>query len=285
MMAVAHPPHTVHREHERSSPPAAARSLRRVYQPIASPWLYLAGLMLVLAITAPFWLGLFETSSSPPVVFPAEPQSSPTPWSRPENEPARRTFSTTPLDQFEGIYLDAPREALERRFAFHRRNTRGMEPEIFEGRGGQGLEWVVMYFYQNRLKEFWAAQPPRVATVDEALRLLRIQYGEPMDWASGEGAPGRSVPGWPLGEAETARYERFGQFRRFLWRDDQHELSVTIHFTTTDPVTCESVVVAHITAHAWLAEHRRKVVSPKLPAGESVPSTTMPTGTPPRWFP
>lgn len=271
-----------HHQHHRSAPAPGARSLRRVYQPIASPWLYLAGLLMVLAITAPFWLGLFEGSSGPPVVFTDEqPAADATPWTRPSTEPNRRLAPISPLDQFEGLYIDAPREALERRFTLHRRNTRGMEPEIYEGRGGQGIDWVVMYFYQNRLKEFLVIQSPRVATVDEILRLFRIQYGDPVDWSDGEGTPGRTITGWPLGESETARYERFGLFRRFLWRDDQHELSVAIHFTSTDPVTCESMVIARLSAHAWLSQHHRSVVTPE-PA--TTPSTS-PTQQPTRWFP
>ncbi|MCS7048392.1 MAG: hypothetical protein NZ483_03730 [Verrucomicrobiae bacterium] len=282
MIAVLHD-HRPYAYQRAATPPA--RSLRRIYQPIASPWLYLAGLMLVLAITAPFWLGLFESPSGPPVVFTEESPQETTPWSRPNTEPSRRTAPLSPLDQFEGLYLDAPREALERRFTLHRRNTRGMEPEIYEGRGGQSMDWVVMYFYQNRLKEFLVIQTPRVATVDEILRLLRIQYGEPADWSDGEGSPARTVAGWPLSESDSARYDRFALFRRFLWRDDQHELSVAIHYTSSDPVTCESVVIARCSAHAWLSQHHRHAVPVESTTSDPPPASSATNDLPTRWFP
>ncbi len=145
----------------------------------------------------------------------------------------------TPLDQFEGIQLGVSRESLDRRFTFYLKNTRGMLPEIYEARDARGIDRLTVYFYQNELREFVAVMPVRVSTPDEWLRHLRIQYGEPDDWSHGESTPvAAGVPG-----IEVGRYERFGLYRYFMWRDEDHRLEATIYFTTTDPVTCESLLV------------------------------------------
>lgn len=219
--------------------------MRRIFSPVPNSFLYLAGILIVGAILAPFWLSELGTAGSGQryIISEDAPDMRPA-WAKTNQFAAPpvvapREATVTPLDQFEGIQLGVSRESLERRFTFYLKNTRGMSPEIYEARDARGMERLTAYFYQNELREFVAVMPPRVTTPDEWLRLLRIQYGEPQDWSQGDGTPGAAgVPG-----IEAGRYERFGGYRFFVWSDGEHRLEATIYFTTTDPVTCESMLV------------------------------------------
>jgi len=221
------------------------REMRRIFSPVPNTALYAAGLVLVAAILAPFWLGeLGQASRGRRFVISEDAPDTRPAWALTNSlaapaPSAAQEATVTPLDQFEGIQLGVSRESLERRFTFYRTNTRGMVPEIYEARDARGIERLTAYFYQNELREFVAVLPARVSTPDEWFRQLRVQYGEPADWSQGETTPeAAGVPG-----VEAGRYERFGLYRYFAWSDSEHRLEATIYFTSTDPVTCESVLV------------------------------------------
>jgi hypothetical protein len=186
------------------------------------------------------------------------------------------------LDQFEGVQLGVSRESLERRFALYLKNTRGMVPEIYEAREARGMDRLVVYFYQDQLREFVVVMPARVATAEEWLRMLRIQYGEPLDWSQGEQTPAAAgVPG-----SEGGRYERFGLYRHFVWSDGVHRLEATIFFTTTDPVVCESFLVMR----GRMAEEGRSwlnvpLTKEPLPAPSPLPREPVAGSEQPRLFP
>ena len=278
------PPHfEPHVEHTHEPP---ARMMRRIFSPVPKMYLYFMGVVVVMAILAPFWLAVVsERFGRKPIIISDETPNTTPSWShvdtRPRNDATTTETPISPLDQFEGIHLNATRESLEPRFALYLKNTRGMTPEIYEARDARGIERLTAYFYNGELKEFVAVQPPRLITPEELLRTLRIQYGDPADWTQGEGAPTpATVPG-----IEAGRYAEYALYRQFSWHNDNDRLDVTVFYTTPDPVTCQSLLVVHTSAAKWL-KNAREALTPLA----DLPSTPPPTEThradaPPRLFP
>jgi DNA-directed RNA polymerase subunit RPC12/RpoP len=286
----------VHREgqpvggtHHAHSHPIPRREMRRIFTPVPNVFLYLVGLLIVLGILAPFWLaevgGQFGRKQI--IISDETPDTTPA-WSH--TKPLAASSSTdeetptTPLDQFEGIHLNAPRESLEHRFTLYLKNTRGMLPEIYEARDARGIDRLTAHFYNNELKEFIVVLPPKLITPDELLRSLRVQYGEPNDWSKGEETPVAGIGGALVSDLEPKRYAEFGQYRRFSWYNDNDRLEATIYFTTTDPVTCESLVIIHVSAKSWLDAYRPVAIPVAAEPTNAPPVATGTTGIP-RLFP
>jgi len=238
------------------------RSLRRIFEPLPRGFVYVIGAVIVVAILAPFWLVLISdrVSERPPLISAdADNLPPPLPPSTPSPTPGKTEIITLPatFDQYQSVRLDAPRDALDRRFVLHLKNTRGMTPEIYESSPGPDVQRLTAAFYGNALKEFTLVFPRRSVTVNEVLQELRRELGEPRDWSETRGRE-RGGFGLALGGGGD-EWERYPYRRQFSWFDNESRLDATIHYTATDPQECVSVLVVQVAATRWLAANQAVV--------------------------
>lgn len=285
-----HPP-AGKRDDLMAEPQPARRTLRRIFEPIPRPAAYAAGLVLALAILAPFWLYVLQDSfQRRPILLSEDVESLPVP-------PALETNVATPvldeyrqpsgiyLDQYRAIRLNASREEFQRGFSLRLLNTRGMAPEIYEATRAGEIEKVTMHFYNNALKEFWVVLAEKKATPEDLEKELRAEFGEPRqvaDSSAGPGASGLGVglagPGALAKTPDEIEQKLAGfPFRRDLtWSDDKTRVRATIYHTSRDPAQCVSVVQVHVSAAAWLEQNLARVGSVVMPPAGLLEQTGTP---------
>jgi len=246
--------------------------LRRIFEPIPRPFVYLVGASLVLVMLAPFWIYLVEErlDHRPPVLS-DDAISIPVPTASETNLPPPvigepRAEVTNAIDEFLGIRLDANPEQLQQRFTLRLQNTRGMVPEVYEVTGAGAVDSATMHFYNNLLKEFWVDARPRRVAPDRIEKELRQEFGEPRSRAlqsgkSGGERPGlgsfTAVPGIEAGADREKRLAAFPYRVDISWSDDQTRADASIYYTSDKPDRCDSLLTMHISAAEWLNNNRR----------------------------
>ena len=181
----------------------------------------------MLVVLSPFWVYLLKErfERRPPVLsddaisipVPASTETGPPPPVLEEPHPE----STSAIDEFHGIRLNASLEGLQRRYNLRLQNTRGMIPEIYEATRVGGIENVTMHFYSNLLKEFWVDLHERRVVPEQIEKELREQFGEPKErdlrsGGSSDGGLGLGLPG-PAG-ADRAGPDRVKKLGGFPYR-------------------------------------------------------------------
>lgn len=282
---------------------SSQRRLRRIFEPIPRPFAYLVGAALVLVVLSPFWVYLVKErfERRPPVLsddailipVPASTETSPPPPVLEEPRPE----STSAIDEFHGIRLNASLEGLQRRYHLRLQNTRGMIPEIYGATRVGGVENVTMHFYSNLLKEFWVGLHERRVVPEQIEKELRVQFGEPKERALRSGGP--SDAGFGLGlsgaagadRAITDREKKLAGFPYrvdLMWLDDETQTEAAIYYTSTEPASCSSLLTLHISAAHWLDSNRPQIGSIAMQATNALDQTNeapAPAPPPKRLFP
>lgn len=236
-------------------------SLRRVFEPIPAPVTYGAGALLALLLLSPFvWYLFFEEAPRKTIFISDEPLTNARPAGRVESPPPPPiiTTNTAPpvvLSEFAGVRLDSRRSDLDYRFNLVLLNTRGMQPEIYEGTRVGDIERIVTHFYGGLLKQFTITLRPRIIS-PEAVRIeLTDLFGPPQliedvsEQPTGSGLGG--VPG-----LNAARPELTFAFRRQLvWSDAKNRVVATIHYTPTEAGQNTTMLEVEVSAAAWLRAH------------------------------
>ena len=262
-----------------AKPRRAQASLRRVFEPIPRPLAYLAGVVVILVIMAPFWLYLLKDSSygrrnivpsddAGAIVVPPPTSAPPTAAVFDETQPPAISF-----DQYRGVRLDASRDDLQGRFNLRLQNTRGMEPEIYAVHKAGDVVQMTAYFYGNLLKEFSTVQREKRAGVDAVEKDLIELFGSPAQRTEGAAAVaskslGAGLPS--LGVAESAddlarKFSAFPLRRELVWTDANNRVEATIYYTSPDPAMCVSMLSVHVSAARWLASNRPLIGSVRPP--------------------
>jgi hypothetical protein len=245
--------------------------LRRIFEPIPRPFIYLVGAALVLFVLAPFWIFLVkERLDKGRPVLSDDAISIPVPTVTETTLPPPvvehpRAESSTAIDEFLGIRLNASLEQLQQHFLLRLQNTRGMVPEIYEATRVGEVDYVTMHFYNNLLKEFWIDTRERRVTPDRIERKLKEQFGEPTNRALQPGGQGDETLGLGLSapaagaKAGTDRQKRLAGFPHRVdisWSDDETRTEAKIYFTSDKPESCTSLLTIHISAAQWLNNNR-----------------------------
>ena len=283
-------------------PRRAKASLRRVFEPIPRPLAYLAGVVVILLIMAPFWLYLFKDSYGRRRIVPSDdaaaivvpPVTSSATVATPpvfdETHPPPVT-----LDQYHGVRLEASRDDLQRRFNLRLQNTRGMEPEIYQAYKVGDIEQMTAYFYGDLLKEFVIVHREKRAQPDAVEKDLVELFGQPEQRNEGDvTAPFTplvsAVPSLGVGESADDLAKRLAAFprkRELAWSDANDRIEATIYYTSPDQSLCVSIVSLHVIASRWLKSNRPLIHSIAPPPTNLSEHTGIPSepSEPKRLFP
>ena len=284
--ALPHAP-AIHRPlHDEDLPRPNPRRLRRIFEPIPRPFSYLVGAILVLVVLAPFWVYLLKerlerqrpmlSDDAVSIPVPASTETSPAPPALEQPGPE----STTSINEFQSIQLEADLEGLQRRYSLHLLNTRGMTPEIYEASRIGDIDHVTLHFYGNSLKEFWVEMRERHVAPDQIEKELEGQFGDPKERAVHTGAQNDSVLGLRLPATATTAAAAGNDVQRKLaafpyrveltWTDNESLAEATIYYTSPQPTSCSSLLAVHLSAAHWLENNRAEIGSVVTP----VPSLT-----------
>jgi hypothetical protein len=229
-------------------------SLKRVFEPIPKPLVYLAGGALALLLSAPFWIYLVSGSGSRPPLI--SDDSAPIPVPPPVTNGAAAApviddsqSGTLTFDRFRGVRLEAGREDLQRRFNLRLRNTRGMVPEIYQVERTGDIEEMTASFYGNALKEFSMVLRERSASPEDIQKELVAQFGEPQQTEEVANTPGA----WqPLAADElTSKLTGFPERRELAWADEQYRVEAKIYHTPPG-IAPRAMLSVQVSAAGWL---------------------------------
>lgn len=256
-------------------PRPTQQTLKRIFEPIPRPVVYLAGAVLTLIILSPFWLYLFqERFERRTIVISPDVSTNGIPELPPETNTTGPVLdmptndSTVTLHQYRGVRLDAAREDLQRRFSLRLQNTRGMVPEIYEASKIGDIEQLTAHFYNNSLKEFFLWMRPQRAAPDAVEKELREEFGIPKEVftqtnATTSATIGGGLPG-ALGVAGArdelgSKLTGFSYRRDLAWEDGQDRVDATIYYNSLDPAQCVSLLAVHVSAAQWLDANRSRL--------------------------
>jgi len=265
---------------EEDDPRPSEQTWKRIFEPLPKSLIYLVGGVVALAILSPMLTYLYQQQYQRNPVFLSDDTSDVKASPLGESNVAApmlvmRDTPPTMLDQYRNLRMEAGREDVERRFNMRLRNTRGMEPEIYEATKGNDFERLTAHFYGGFLKEAFLIGREQRATADNVQRDLVEQFGQPVE--TGEtGGPLRSMTGLN-GDDLAGRLDNFAFHRSLTWTDAQYRVEAMIHFSSDDAAQCRSMLALHMTAAAWMRRYRPTdnltPVRPPLPpsALESLP--------------
>jgi len=279
-----------HRSHPGANAPRSSkRRLRRIFDPIPRPFVYLVGAALALFVLAPFWLYLVkERLDNPRPVLSDDAMSIPVPTATETTLPPPvveqpRAEPGNAIDEFLGIRLNASPEQLQQRFLLRLQNTRGMVPEIYEATSVGEIDSSTMHFYNNLLKEFWIDMRERHVTPDRIERELRERFGKPKervlqpgghrDEALGPGLPA-TVAGVKSGTDRQKRFARFPYRVDVSWSDDETHTEAKIYYTSIKPQICVSLLTVHMSAAQWLNDNHPQL-APMATASPAAATNTL----------
>jgi hypothetical protein len=252
-------------------------------------WALVIGVLVLAVMSAPFWFAdLLGQGKSRPPLLPLEETTPATektalpgpPPGRPALGDRERPTPPGACQQYGEIRLEMTRELVQQRFHLQLRNTRGMQPEIYQAADQAGVKLLVAHFYQEVLKEFYLVPEPTRAVPRTIVAELRAQLGSPLEWSPADQplvAPG-------LGQEEEIWTRLLASYRwqqRLAWSDGDHRLEATIYSTSRDPQLCTSLLVVHVSDPRWLEANRPRL--PTTPAPPTGPGTNAPAApaTPP----
>lgn len=276
------------------------KTLRRVFEPIPKPIAYLAGTVIALVLTSPFWVYWLRDSywPKPPLISQDTQSFTIPPPSTNTVEPllTAPAAPATALDQFHGARLEAMRDDVERRFGLRLQNTRGMAPEIYEGSRVGDVEQVTAHFYENVLKEFTMVLRETRTPPEEAERQLMALFGPPVEHTVTE-TPKSASPlntGLPValgtGKSDATVAGKLATFpwqRTLVWTDGVNRVDATVYYSSTNTAEATSMVSVHVSAARWLEMNRpqMRTITPPAATGETTSAATPATETPTKLFP
>jgi hypothetical protein len=266
----------LHGERRQSEPEGMSRVMKRVYDPLP-PWtFYVAGIVLALALLSPFWVYLIQQKYHPASILLSEDTTNITASATSTNtEPQTPLLTDTPgpptpsLEQFHGLRLNENRDNVVHRFNLELQNTRGMEPEIYQGGKSENWEKVKTYFYGGLLKEFSMVCREQRVSAESVEKDLLEQCGDPLQRTDTENLRSTTrtlgLSSLPVGEEKddiTSRLTAFHYRRDLVWADSTNRVDATIYYSSKDPVLCTSMLSIHISAANWLKSRQQVGVTP-----------------------
>jgi DNA-directed RNA polymerase subunit RPC12/RpoP len=284
-------------DRRKSEPEGMSRAMQRVYDPLPQWVLYTGGIVLALALLSPFWVYLIEERFKGSKILLSDDTTNIVVAASKTNDATHTPIlseSPAPLEpslwQFRGLRLNDSRDDLVHRFNLQLRNTRGMEPEVYEGEKSENWEQVKAYFYGQLLKEFSMVCREQRVSVEGMEKELIEQCGEPLQRTDTENArtPASStlgLSGLPVGEGKNDVAHRLSSFqyrRDLVWSDSTNRVDATIYYSSKDPVLCTSMLTIHVSAAGWLKSRQPQVnTAPPAPSSNAPPVPE----TPVRLFP
>ena len=152
--------------------------------------------------------------------------------------------------------LDTRREELEHPFGLTLQNTRGMKPEIYEGRNAGDVELIMAYFYDGLLKEAALVMRARPVAPEVIQQELIENFGEPQTRTEESGGPGHlGLNGLRLDATKddvAAKLASFPHRRALLWTDGKVRVDALIYFNNSGPGPASSMLQVHLAATGWL---------------------------------
>ena len=224
-------------------------TLRRVFEPIPQAATYAGGFLLVLVLFSWLWLpAVMDLVKHKPVFLndssglPSATNAVPT--------------QTRDLTSFGGIRLDARREDLERSFGLALQNTRGMRPEIYEGRNAGDITRLVTGFYDGRLKEATLLMRERPVAPEALEQELVEQFGDPQARTDETtDASHAALNGLHLDAAQDELASKLAGFqhrRALRWTDGSVRVDALIYFNNSALGLPTAVLQVHLAETAWL---------------------------------
>ncbi len=219
---------------------------RRVFEPIPRAAAYAGGLLLILLILSPFWAsGVLDFFQHNHVFFGDALQ--------PTNSLAA---SGRDLTLFGGVRLDSRREELEKSFNLILQNTRGIRPEIYEGKNAGDVLLINADFYDGVLKETTLIMRARPVLPEVIEQELIQNFGEPQtrtDETSGTGRLG--LNSLHIGSSQddlAGKLASFPRRRALLWMDGKVRVDALIYFNDSAPSPVSAMLQIHLAATEWL---------------------------------
>jgi len=268
--------------------PRRERNWRRVFEPIPRPALYVAGIVLALALLSPFWVYLLQDQYSRKRIFISDDttnlvrntsSNTDTNLTAPIFENSTQPIS---LSEFRGIRLEAAREDLLRRFNLRLQNTRGMEPEIYEAYRLGDVEHLKANFYGGLLKDVEIISRDSRHDLAAIQQELISQFGTPLAQtdsqntvaAVGVGLISPSLSGDDDAKELQRKLAALTMRRDFIWASDQHRVTATVYHNATR--SGPALVSVRLSAAAWLLANQPLSTGIALPPGTPNPLPNAP---------
>lgn len=230
--------------------------------------MYVAGILLGLAIFSPFWVYMISDRFVRKPVYLADDAPLVPVATNAVAAPAPALLDTNrtggvDLTQFAGVRLEAHRDELDHRFNLVLQNTRGMQPEIYVARPADEIEQFTALMYDGVLKEFTLIMRERLLPPAGVQQRLVEQFGEPAEQRDGvrdDSATG--LGGLGLGADFLAqKLAAYPHRRTLVWADSVNRVDATIYYSNGDSPGPVSVLQLRLAAAAWLKTSRPMVGS------------------------
>ena len=232
-------------------------ALRRIFEPIPRPAAYAGGILLILMLFSWLWLPSVMEIGQRQRIFIAD--TAPSATATTSNAPA----AGRDLTLFAGVRLDVRREELERPFGLVLQNTRGMRPELYEGRNAGDVALIAAGFYDGLLKEATLVMRERPVTVAVLEQELIEQFGEPQtrtDEDAGRSLDGLNGLHLDVSKDDLAgRLASFPHRRALLWTDGNVRVDAMIYFNDGAAGVTAAMVQVHLAATGWLQSSQTAV--------------------------
>ena len=270
---------------DENEPRPSEQTWKRIFEPIPRGLIYGGGILVALLILSPMLTYLWQNHYQRNPIFLSEDTDG-IQASTNANSGLTSPMLTAPdkaptmLDQYRNLRLDGYREDIVHRYNLRLRNTRGMEPEIYEATRGGEFDRMTANFYNGLLKEVSLITHEQRATPDYIQRDLTEQFGPVTHANEIVGPLSSGTVGGLSGDELTQRINRLSYHRSLIWTDDQYRVEAMIHSSSSSSNVPErSVLSLSLSAATWLRERQmiRRIPTPvPQPSPLSSPSVPMP---------
>ena len=227
-------------------------ALRRIFEPIPRPLAYAGGVLLILGLFAWLWLPAVMDLGQHRRVFMSDTSDLTTTTMNTNLSAANRRDLTL----YGGVRLDARRDELERQFGLVLQNSRGMRPELYEGRKIGDVAFIVAGFYDGLLKEATLVMRERPVAMEVLQQELIEQFGEPQ--TTTDDNAGRTPSGLnglrlaPSKDELAGKLASFPHRRALLWTDGNVRVDALIYSNEGVGGSTAAMLQIHLAATAWL---------------------------------
>ncbi len=265
-MRVRVPPTDKNTRHSHDFSPAedeprpSEQTWKRVFEPVPRLLIYLVGMVLAAVLLSPFWVvWLQERYGRNPIILSEDTAGLTVPPMTNNTITPIMTVPETPpttLDQYHNVRLETGRDDVQHRFNLVLQNTRGMEPEIYEGNKGIEFERFTAHFYESTLKEVWLIRREQRTTAGAIQKDLVEQFNAPVEQSEITGPlSSRFLISFAVDEM-THKLDNLAFHRSLTWTDAQYRVEATIHYSSADPTQCRSVLTLHMSSAAWMKKRQ-----------------------------
>jgi hypothetical protein len=253
-------PHPHKLSHVEDEPRPSEQTWKRVFEPVPRVLVYLSGTVVALILLSPFWIvWLQDRYARNPIILSEDTANIVAPPMTNSAAPPIISVPDTPpssLDQYHNVRLEAGRDDVQHRFNLRLLNTRGMEPEIYEGNKGIEFDRFTGHFYSSTLKEVWLIRREQRTTPDAIQKDLIEQFNQPVEQAELVGPLPSSAPIGVTADELARKLDNSPFHRSLVWTDALYRVEAMIHYNSGDPAHCRSTLSLHMSAIAWLKKRQ-----------------------------